>query len=329
MNVLSLFDGMSCGQLALQKAGIPITNYFASEIDKHAVKFTAAKYPNMVHLGSVTDVAASALPKIDILIGGSPCQGFSFAGKGLNFKDPRSALFFEYVRILDEIRERNPDVLFHLENVRMKKEHEDVISRILDLQPININSSLLSAQNRERLYWTNIGIAQRGLFDDNYCTIPQPKDKGIYLKDIIVSDVEEKHFLSEKASKYVTNKIRLSKMFTAINGNKSMTVCAKYDSSKNGTFICVDSNGRMDEYKTGTIGARYYKGVEQFGSNPFLLADKRIRRFTPIEVCRLQTVPDDYFFIDGKQAVSDTQIYKMCGNGWTVDVIAHILSFMK
>ena len=169
MNVLSLFDGMSCGQIALNRAGIEYDKYFASEIDKPAIKVTMANYPNTIQLGSVLDVKATDLPKIDLLIGGSPCQGFSFAGKQLNFNDPRSSLFFEYVRLL---RECTPKY-FLLENVKMKKEYEDVITDFLGVSPVKINSSLVSAQNRERLYWTNMPIKT------------MPEDKGLTLKDVV------------------------------------------------------------------------------------------------------------------------------------------------
>lgn len=147
---------MSCGQIALREAGIKVNKYFASEIDKHAIAQTQHNFPDTIQLGSVTDVHAADLPHIDLLIGGSPCQGFSFAGKQLNFNDPRSVLFFEYVRILHEIQKYNPGVLFLLENVRMRKECEAVISEQLGLFPVVINSALVSAQNRVRLYWTNI-----------------------------------------------------------------------------------------------------------------------------------------------------------------------------
>jgi len=157
--VLSLFDGMSCGQLALQRTGFEVDKYMACEIDKYGMQVTRKNFPNTIQLGDVCDVKGENLPPIDLLMGGSPCQGFSFAGKQLNFEDPRSALFFEYVRIL---KETNPKY-FLLENVRMKKEYQDVISEHLGVEPVMINSALVSAQNRVRLYWTNIpGIEQQG-----------------------------------------------------------------------------------------------------------------------------------------------------------------------
>jgi DNA-cytosine methyltransferase len=171
MNVLSLFDGMSCGRIALDKLGIKVDKYFASEIDKYAIKVSEANYPDIVRLGDVRDVRGEDLPKIDLMIAGSPCQGFSFAGKQLAFDDPRSALFFEFTRLLDECKPK----YFLLENVRMKKEHLQVITDLLGVEPILINSSLVSAQNRKRYYWTNIP------------GVEQPMDKGIVLKDILES----------------------------------------------------------------------------------------------------------------------------------------------
>lgn len=168
-SVLSLFDGISCGQIALNRVGIKYDNYFASEIDKHAIKVTMKNYPKTMQLGDVTKVKGWDLPKIDLLIGGSPCQGFSFAGKGLNFEDPRSKLFFEFVRLKSETQPK----YWMLENVKMKAEHQNIISEILGVKPILINSELVSAQRRERLYWTNIPITEL------------PTDKGILLKDII------------------------------------------------------------------------------------------------------------------------------------------------
>lgn len=332
MNVLSLFDGMSCGRIALERAGIPVTNCFASEVDKHAIKVSSTKWPDIVHLGDVTKVSAKDLPPIGLLIAGSPCQGFSFAGKGLNFNDPRSALFFEYVRILNECREKNPNVLFLLENVQMKKEHEDVISRILDIQPININSSLVSAQNRERLYWTNIAMSQRGLFGDNYCTIQQPKDKGIYLIDILQTEVEHKYFLSGKHLSWFKKNIdiQLLKGYSTLNAEKSGTLTARGYASWNGAFVTgsylrLAKNHRDKDEKANCLLSTMYKGAWANGTT-LISEDEKIRRLTPIECSRLQTVPDDYFYQNGQPIVSETQMYKMLGNGWTVDVIVHIFN---
>lgn len=201
ITVLSLFDGMSCGQIALRELGIKVKTYYASEIDKYAIAQTQLNFPDTVQLGSVTDIRAKDLPKIDLLIGGSPCQGFSTAGKGLNFNDPRSALFFEFVRVLEEVREQNPDVLFLLENVKMKKQYKDAISEVLGLQPVEINSALVSSQNRVRLYWTNIRTRKVGLFEEVYTDIPQPADRGLLLKDILQYEVEQRYYLKEASIK--------------------------------------------------------------------------------------------------------------------------------
>ncbi len=171
LNILSLFDGISSGRIALDRAGIKVNKYYASEIDKHAIKVAQHNWPDTVQLGSVIDVKTENLPNIDLTIAGSPCQGFSFAGKQLNFEDPRSKLFFEFVRLLNDLRVKNPNIKFMLENVRMKKQYLDIISEYLGVPPIKINSALLTAQNRVRYYWTNIP------------NVKIPEDKGILLKD--------------------------------------------------------------------------------------------------------------------------------------------------
>lgn len=363
INVLSLFDGMSCGQIALKKLGINVGTYYASEIDNHAKLVALANFPETVQLGDVRGVEVSKLKKIDLLIGGSPCQGFSFAGKQLNFSDPRSKLFFEFVRILNEARSINPDVKFMLENVRMKKEYLDVISQHLGVQPVKINSNILSAQNRIRYYWTNIS------------DVKQPADKNINLKDIIHES--EKNQQSESSSKDLVKKCLVSyekslkilerceqqgKMgyFRSdsqanrvyyING-KSICLCgdAGGGAAKMGQYffgVVQQSRGKngggllKDLKKCPTITSNAWEqntslmfGVKDFGlrklfkisqddGSEFVL-DGYIRKLTPIECERLQTVPDNY-----TNHVSDTQRYKMLGNGWTVDVIVHVLSQIK
>jgi len=308
MNVLSLFDGMSGGQIALDKLGIKIDKYFASEIDKYAIEVTQHNYPNTIQVGGVEFVTKEMINhKIDLLYGGSPCQSFSRAGDGSGF-DGKSKLFWEFVRVLKETK----PTYFLLENVVMKKEWEQIITDTLGVEPIKINSSLVSAQNRNRLYWTNIP------------NIEQPKDKEISLQDILFSDVDEKYYLTDKGTSYITKNERLKKKFTALNGGKALTLMSQYNQSKNGTFLCVDGNGRIDTEKTGTLTQRYYKGVENYGSNPFLLTEHKFRKLTPVECERLQTIPDNY-----TDCVSDTQRYKMIGNGWTIDVIAHIFKNLK
>lgn len=217
MNVLSLFDGMSCGQIALKQLGIIPEKYYASEIDKHAIKQTQLNFPNTIQLGDVTRVDVSRLEPIDLLIGGSPCQSFSFAGKrvGMSTVDKEeiytldrylglkeegfqfegeSYLFWEYMRILTDIRKYNPNVLFLLENVEMGKKWERVLSEAIGVYGVHINSALVSAQNRRRIYWTNIRTKRNGLFGELHSDIPQPEDKGILLKDILEDEVDEKYF---------------------------------------------------------------------------------------------------------------------------------------
>jgi DNA-cytosine methyltransferase len=314
MNVLSLFDGMSCGQIALNRAGIKYDNYFASEIDKYAIKVTISNYHNTVQLGSVTEVRAENLPKIDLLIGGSPCQGFSFAGKGLNFEDPRSKLFFEYVRLLKECNPR----YFLLENVKMKKEYQDIISQHLGVEAIEIDSALESAQSRKRLYWTNIP------------GVTQPKDKEIFLKDILedgIVDREKSHCLDANYFKggNLTSYFDKNRRQLVFKENQKNMIQRKKLGLVVGRPNCI---GHAD-IKGKDILKRVYSPE---GKSPTITAicgghqEKKVatskttwRKLTPIECERLQTVPDNY-----TNHVSNTQRYKMLGNGWTVDVIAHI-----
>jgi len=274
INVLSLFDGMSCGQIALNKVGIEYENYFASEIDKYAIQVTQKNYPNTKQLGSVTDVKTIDLPKVDLLFGGSPCQSFSNAGNGKGF-DGKSGLFWEYVRILKEVK----PTYFLLENVVMKKEWEDVITEALGVKPIKINSRLLSAQNRPRLYWTNIP------------NVIEPNDKDITMANILEDNADIKYTISEAKIKRVLETQRGKGFFY----NKTHEKC--------GTLI-------SGYYKQPTDGIYVDLGFK--------------RRLTPTECEKLQTVPLNY-----TDCVSDSQRYKMIGNGWTVDVIAHIFSFLK
>jgi len=282
INVLSLFDGMSCGQIALNKLGIKYDNYYASEIDKFAIGVTKKNYPNTIHLGDVRDVKGSDLPKIDLLFGGSPCQSFSNAGKGEGFEGS-SGIFWEYVRVLKEVKPK----YFMLENVKMKKEWQDIITKELGVEPIAINSSLLSGQNRPRLYWTNIP------------GVEQPEDKGIKLRDILEDDnlVDKQHLMTPKAMAYM-------------------------DGLRNGKQRWEYHKNPLDG-KAACIVASFYK-LSGLGVLDYRTMGKPCRRLTPLECERLQTVPDNY-----TESASRTQRYKMIGNGWTVDVIAHIFSYMK
>jgi DNA (cytosine-5)-methyltransferase 3A len=517
MNVLSLFDGMSCGQIALKQLGIIPEVYYASEIDKHAIKQTQLNFPNTIQLGDVTQVDVSKLEPIGLLIGGSPCQSFSFAGKrvGMSTTDKEeiytldrylelkeegfqfegeSYLFWEYMRILTDIRQYNPNVLFLLENVEMGKKWERVLSEAIGVYGVHINSALVSAQNRKRIYWTNIRTKRDGLFNDLYSNIPQPADKGILLKDILEDEVDEKYYLSNKAISGIMNHKQrqmekrngFGAQFPTVKSNTLLARCYK-DGKEN--LICVAQRRReaycltpkrteygkkiRKDYEAGKIkekrrnvqqleprfdgktncltsvqkdnlimgdvrvkgfsytdrGIRPHRGdyrksgVSEYGTilytdqksdthiashvgmiiekgaplskrhnanyksadqkaNAFLSTSHkgsqangmtlargiiqlnpskdsggvqpyqqdriydvngiapalcsghggmgcnvntdRIRRLTPTECARLQTIPDWY-----KWECSDTQQYRMLGNGWTVDVIAHILSFIK
>lgn len=284
MNVLSLFDGISCGQLALQIAGIAYDKYYASEIDKHAIKVTQSNFPETVQLGSVTELTASELPKIDLLIGGSPCQNLSPAvinkaehNQGLDGE--KSKLFYEYLRLLQTVKPK----YFLLENVAgMKDSDKDIISECLGVEPVMINSSLVSAQDRRRYYWTNIP------------NVTQPEDKCLVLADIVQDEVEEKYWYDRPF---------------IYNGDD-----AKVQATMN--FGKYDSLNRVYNLKskaptlTTCGGGHRQKKVYQYG---------KCRKLTPLEYERLQTVPDNY-----TDCISDSQRYNTLGNGWTVDVIAHI-----
>jgi DNA-cytosine methyltransferase len=400
MNVLSLFDGMSCGQQALDRLGIKVDNYFASEIDKYAIQVTMANYPNTIQLGSVVNVDGYSLPKIDLLLGGSPCQSFSFAGKrkGMSTKceteiltlehylelksegyefEGQSYLFWEYMRLLNECK----PTYFLLENVEMGEKWERVLSKAIGVNGIHINSALVSAQNRKRIYWTNIGMQPSGLFGDLESIIEQPKDRGILLKDVLESEVDEKYYLSKKTIATITrhgNKIIDEKE----NPKQSCTIHANYfkmggrdqqyiihnmmprssTSGKGGTGHLSRNDGKTYCLDTGNTNAveifltskdkrlkqtidendlidgevkaldvynqsihdRYPTLKDPRHNDRALFDGSRIRRLTPIECERLQTVADNY-----TNYVSDSQRYKMLGNGWTIEVIIHILKYIN
>lgn len=281
INVLSLFDGMSCGQIALNKVGIEYENYFASEIDKYAIQVTQKNYPNTKQLRSVLNVKGSDLPKIDLLIGGSPCQSFSNAGNMTGFNG-KSGLFYEYVRLLKECKPK----YFLLENVKMKKEWQDVISKELGCEPIKINSNFVSAQNRERLYWTNIPVLEL-------------QDKDIFIEDILDSEFDNKYWLKERNTELLLKKV---------------------DITNAPNIACIDvynKKVKLDR-KCPTLTLPHHNSIR-------LLQNGRIRKLTPNECEKLQNVPLNYTDCD----LSDIHRYSMLGNGWTVDVIAHIFSSLR
>jgi len=276
MNVLSLFDGMSCGKIALERAGISVTNYFASEIDKHAIKVSNANYPEIIQLGNVVEISQSMLPQIDLLIGGSPCQSISNLGDGSGLAGT-SGLFYHYLRLKQELKPK----YFLLENVVGNKEAIKTISKLMEVEPILINSNLVSAQNRSRYYWTNIPT-----------TLPVAKD--IKLVDILdqvpkpsceLSAARLRWLLSEKGQEC------LRKHYASLDPVKASCLTARSDASWNCNY--VTRNGR-------------------------------ITKLTCEEYEKLQTVPVGY-----TAGVADAQRYKMLGNGWTVDVIAHIFQSLK
>ncbi len=423
MIILSLFDGMGCGMIALRELGVTVEKYYASEVDKFAIRQTKHNFPDVIHLGDVNnwqnwDIHWSS---IDLILAGSPCQGFSFAGKQLAFDDPRSKLFFVFVDILNNCREFNPNVKFLLENVDMKKEYLRIISEYVGVFPVKINSALVSAQNRERNYWTNIRTKQVGLFGEVYADIPQPEDRGILLRDILQpeNEVDKKYYLGQTALARIQRKVYSN---PKINPDKTGTINTKNNSGQ----LCVDSGttligavkfGRTDEAKVirkeslkkgkdytpfankeivavdyekmntvtcatskdnllfiqqgvlnnngnlvisdekaNCLDANYLKGMDNHSQrtmiyqyrqdNPVYINKSKhptlranaggqlkgigitdgimLRRLTPTECSRLQTIPEWYSW----EGTSDSQIYRMCGNGWTIKVIEWILSFM-
>ena len=301
MNVLSLFDGISCGQIALNKANIPYNNYFASEIDKNAIKVAQHHYPNTIQLGDVTKIEFIA-SQIDLLIGGSPCQGFSFAGKQLNFDDPRSKLFFEFVRLINECKPK----YFLLENVVMKKEYEDIITEYMGVAPIKINSSLVSAQNRVRLYWTNIpGV---GI----------PEDRGITLNDVLEIDSNDNPaaIRGRRLNKATIIGRRLNEAGKRSDYNKDIpiTQCLEVRATNTNKSNCLTTVDKDNVLTPLPIGR-----------HPNAFKDKlSFRYYSLLEYERLQTLPEGY-----TNLVSVSQAKKMIGNAWTVDVIAHIFSYLK
>jgi len=373
MNVLSLFDGMSCGMMALQRAGIKVDNYYSSEIDKYAMTVSAANYPEIIQVGDITKLDLSTLPKIDLVMGGSPCQGFSVAGKGLAFDDPRSALFFEFVKCVKEL---NPKY-FLLENVNMKKEWLGVITDYMGVEGIKINSALVSAQNRNRWYWSNIP------------GIEQPEDRGIVLRDILQDDAEEPMYsniyggFGEKKPREHFNK---SVTIRANSGGGSIPNVKLKDFDKNlarmttkeGKAYCLTASYQaavphnslarsqrsmiptvkaMTEVRTPEANQIRYEHKRKTGKDwsprhmrhlverddekmntlTGALTKQHIlqitkdnenevywRKLTPVECERLQTVPDNY-----TNHVSNTQRYKMLGNGWNVETVVGILKKIK
>ena len=321
--VLSLFDGMSCWRLALERDWIPVRRYFASEIDKYAIQVATKNFPDIHQIGNTEWVEVFYTLTwgidhwyriksewsyyrlwswwLDLLIGGSPCQWFSNAGKGLNFSDPRSKLFFEFVRILNEAKPR----YFLLENVKMKKERQNIISEhLFGIQPVEIDSALVSAQRRKRLY--RVGKRNED-WSYSQVVIKQPEDKGILLKDIIDYGIVDQ----DKSYCIDANYAKGGNLKSYAKGRRQLVFNSIYQLPRG------KNPGGVKEGKSPTLSSNCWQ------YNNFVDCGKWYRKLTPIECERLQTLPDDY-----TAGVSNSQRYKMLGNGWTVDVIAHIFREM-
>lgn len=373
---------MSCGQIALRDLGVPIERYYASEIDKHAIAQTQLNFPDTIQLGDVEKWREWNIEweEIDLLLAGSPCQGFSLAGKMLGHDDPRSRLYWVFLDILHHVQKLNPNVKYLLENVRMRPADEARINESLGIRPVVINSALVSAQNRVRLYWSDIRTKSEGIWGELLTDIPQPADRGIYIGDIPDDEVDEKYYmrnlsLDEEAIESIaptqegktSDVVKLDKKLK-LKAQQDKASCLTAGGHSGGNHSDVDilyirdpwlrKNLRSPSDKANALLSCSYKGARANGMSvvpgtwrthkdgqgfrstaggkaPCIPARARndgsgqpvakigcmLRRLTPTECSRLQTIPDWY-----RWGCSDTQAYKMLGNGWTVEVIKHILS---
>ncbi|MBO5435277.1 DNA (cytosine-5-)-methyltransferase [bacterium] len=300
MKVLSLFDGISCGMVALERAGIPVDTYYASEIEKDAIKIALKNYPEIKELGDVTGITEEqikSMSSVDLVIGGSPCQGLSSSNAWLKKGEygvngtGKSKLFWEYVRVLRLVQKYNPNVKFLLENVgSANKKDKAIIDEVLGVTGVPFNSQLLSAQNRNRVYWTDIPF-----------TVPTQR-KQVYMQDILEKTVDDKYYLAQKTYAYI------------------MTPASKgWQSGK------IEINLQIARPLTATMHKMHRADTDNYVSTTYKPQGKtNVRRLTPLECERLQTLPDNY-----TAGISDTKRYQCIGNGWTVDVIAHILKGLK
>lgn len=398
MRVLSLFDGISCGQVALERAGIPVEVYYASEIDKYAIQITQKNYPDTIQLGDVTQIDFTQFEgKIDLIMGGSPCQDLSIAGKRAGLQGERSGLFYKFVEAIETIK---PKYFLLENNVGMPQEAYEEISRLMGCYPIEINSALVSAQTRKRYYWTNIGHKQYNLFGFPTVDIPQPENKGILLKDVLErSDPGAKilrytrtelgkqlrkeyenhtihhgyneHRILQPRPDFLSNTLTTKdkdnlvveplkipentvKGYAEIQQGECMDLTHINSKTRRGRAMkekcnCLRTQSEFYQYleplqlghisNTNAQANRVYSvhnksvtlkanggGGAKTGLYKIDLPDGEylIRKLTPLECERLQTLPDNY-----TEGISNTQRYKAIGNGWTVDVIAHIFSFLK
>lgn len=320
MNVLSLFDGKSSGYTALELADIPITNYYSSEVDKYAIQVSDAIHPNQKRLGDVTkwqewDIDWSS---IDLVLAGSPCQGFSFSGKQLAFDDPRSKLFFEFVDILNHIKSANSGVRFLLENVKMKKQSMDIITDMIGAKPIFINSELVSAQSRPRWYWANWDISL-------------PDDRCVILDDIIEDCTNEKYKVSDAVlnridrKKYSKPRVSPEKTGCVNTSNNS----PRMSTDAGTTFVWFIGRGNNPAGLRATNGKTPCLTASSWQWNNYIDISGKVRRITERECFRLQTMPEHLIDKALSCGVSSTQLYKIAGNGWTDEVIAHIFRCMN
>lgn len=328
MKVLSLFDGMSCGRIALEKSGIEVEKYYASEIDKYAEAVSRYNYPDIVRLGDVTkwrewDIDFS---EVDLLLAGFPCQAWSMAGKQKGDADPRGALVHDLLDIWAECKKHNPDVKFLFENVKMKKEFIQYINGLFGCEPVEINSALVSAQNRKRLYWCNWDVEQ-------------PKDKGIHIEDILLNGGYVK--ITKKGREYMDRVVSGGRTHwdfahhSDTENGKSQVVAANFFKGVPYNVLVDRRNARCSHFECDfhDYAEMCAECIENDSGQYENYQTSVVRYFDTMECERLQTVPDDYtargVFADGKEKpISNTQRYKMVGNGWTVDVISHILSFI-
>ena len=414
MRVLSLFDGISCGHVALERAGIPIEIYYASEIDKYAIEITQKNYPDTIQLGDINNIDFTEfIGKVDLIMGGSPCQDLSIAGKRKGLSGERSGLFYKFVEAIEVIK---PKYFLLENNVGMPKEAYEEISRLMGCYPIEINSALVSAQTRKRYYWTNIGPQDINLFGFPTCKIPQPENKGILLKDVLesgVADRDKSYALTSQYYKGITSKpleylsnhqlrpyvaepvavalrnrgqgklpefngtqkanaltsVQTDSMvceplkipentvkgYAEIQQGECMDLTHLSSKTRRGRAMkdkanCLQTQSEFYQYleplqlghigntnaqanrvysvknKSVTLKANAGGGGAKTRLYKIDLPDGEylIRKLTPLECERLQTLPDNY-----TEGISNTQRYKCIGNGWTVDVIAHIFSFIE
>jgi DNA-cytosine methyltransferase len=310
MNVLSLFDGISCGRVALERANINVESYYASEIDKNAIKVAKDNYPSTTHVGDVSNIHPPDLPEIDLLIGGSPCQSFSIAGKRSGFDDERGQLFWRYVRLKNVLKPK----YFLLENVMMNNKNRNIMSEALGCKPVTIDSRYFSAQSRTRLYWTNIPLAP----------MPINGERKMWMDGIL-----EKKYVDRYSPRF-TNGMLCHIGDANVNGNdsikrvyhpkgKSPTLTAVCGGNQEQKVLCYKRDAYIN--KKGHIGT---VEIDSRYTNLTTPSQSYWRKLTPVEYERLQGLPDNY-----TDSVCNSARYKAIGNGWSVDTVSHIFKGVR